>query len=86
MKIFKFRILTFAVLLSVIGIGAAARTFDDETVRYKVMFKWGLINKQAGLVDITLKSEGDKYYSILTAASDPWADHFYKVRDTLTTI
>ena len=28
MKIFKFRILTFAVLLSVIGIGAAARTFD----------------------------------------------------------
>lgn len=58
--------------------------FPDETLTYKVMFKWGLVNKQAGTVDITLRSSGDRYNAILTARTDPWADRFYKVRDTLT--
>lgn len=59
------------------------RVFPDENLTYKVMFKWGLINKQAGDVAITLSTKGDRYYATLTAKSASWADHVYKVRDTL---
>ena len=72
----------FSAFLSIAS--GSKPTFPDETLSYKVMFKWGLVNKQAGTVDITLRSEGDRYCSILTARTDPWADHFYRVRDTLT--
>lgn len=75
----------FALLVifaSVISV-TCAKDFADETVNYKVMFKWGLINKQAGTVSIQLKNAGKHYQSELTAASAPWADRFYKVRDTL---
>ncbi len=61
----------------------AAVDFADETLHYKVMFKWGLINKQAGTVAIRLDNQPDKYVSRLTAASASWADKFYRVRDTL---
>ncbi len=60
-----------------------ALTFADETISYKVMYKWGLINKQAGHATITLRNQGDRYVTQLTAASEPWADHFFEVRDTL---
>lgn len=62
---------------------ASEHEFADETIRYKVMYKWGLINKQAGTVAISLKNDDDKYYSQLEAASASWADRLYKVRDTL---
>lgn len=62
---------------------AVNHTFKDESLPYKVMFKWGLINKQAGDVTINLTSKGNKYYATLTAKSASWADHVYKVRDTL---
>ena len=66
------------------ALGAAANTFSPETLHYKVMFKWGLINKKAGTVAINIghHPEGG-YASRLTAASAPWADKFYRVRDTL---
>ena len=48
------------------------------------MFKWGLINKKAGVVSITLAEDGDKYSSRLTGTSASWADRFFKVRDTLS--
>lgn len=57
--------------------------FADETISYKVMYKWGLINKKAGTVDVSLSNDGDYYKCRLTAASASWADDFYKVRDTL---
>ena len=42
------------LLFAAMAIGAYANhTFTDETVRYKVMYKWGLINKQAGTATIT---------------------------------
>lgn len=68
------------------GLAATARSFDDETLRYKVLYRWGLINKTAGYADIRmLPGGGDMCYAQLTAASEPWADKFYKVRDTLKT-
>lgn len=72
------------LLFAAIAIAASAtHTFHDETVRYKVMYKWGLINKQAGTATITIRDRGDYYSTQLTARSEPWADHFYMVRDTL---
>lgn len=64
----------------------AARSFDNESLRYKVLYRWGLINKTAGYADIRmLPGGGEMCYAQLTAASEPWADKFYKVRDTLKT-
>lgn len=54
-----------------------------ETLTYRVMFKWGLINKQAGTAVLTLSNDRLHYHSMLTAASEPWADRVFKVRDTL---
>lgn len=62
---------------------ATARTFANETLNYKVMYKWGLINKQAGSATFSLKNSDDRYKLTLTAASASWADHIYRVRDTL---
>lgn len=61
----------------------SAATFSNETLRYKVMFKWGLINSQAGNATLQLKDNGNNYKAMLVAASEPWADRIYKVRDTL---
>lgn len=48
------------------------------------MYKWGLINKQAGSVTIDTRSSGDGFFtSELTGRSASWADHLYSVRDTL---
>lgn len=68
------------------SVSVCAMTFADESIDYKVKYKWGLINKQAGHATLTLKNTGDKYTVQLTAASEPWADRFYQVRDTLNGI
>ena len=60
-----------------------AQTFNDETITYKVMYKWGLINKQAGDAALSIKTVGNNYETQLVAKSAPWADQFYVVRDTL---
>ncbi len=60
--------------------------FKNESINYKVMFKWGMVNKQAGHATLTIRNNGSQYYTQLTAASESWADHFYKVRDTLNGI
>jgi len=84
----KFRLLSISliVLLSTF-LSASARTFDNEQLRYKVLYRWGLINKTAGYATLRmLPGGGETCTAQLTAASEPWADHFYKVRDTLTSV
>lgn len=61
----------------------AASQSDSETFNYKVMYKWGLVNKQAGRATLTLNDDGSGYVMRLTGRSESWADHFYRVRDTL---
>ncbi len=58
--------------------------FANENLHYKVLFKWGLINKVAGYADLSLTADKDTYKAVLTARSASWADHFYSLRDTLT--
>ena len=57
--------------------------FQNETLRYVVTYKWGVIHKDAGDAVLRLKNSGGKYNIVLTARSKPWADKIYSVRDTL---
>lgn len=80
--------LLFSALFFALGLRAAGTTAykpdGRETLTYKVMFKWGLINKKAGTATLTLRPQGNGgFVTTLTAASAPWADKFYCVRDTL---
>lgn len=62
---------------------AKAAGLAPETLTYKVMFKWGLINKKAGTARLSLRQGPASYEATMAAASAPWADRIYKVRDTL---
>lgn len=72
-------------LFSLQGIASPHKidTMPEETLSYKVMFKWGLINKKAGHASLMLRHGNDCYEAKLAAASEPWADKFFMVRDTL---
>lgn len=82
------RLKLYTLILSILSslMSLTAATFSDESLDYKVMYKWGLINKQAGHATLTLRNQGDQYITQLTAASEKWADRFYMVRDTLNGI
>lgn len=75
-----------AALILLLGVWtgvAASRPLANETVGYRIMYKWGLIHKQAGSAEISLKSTRDGYSSQLVAHSAKWVDKFFTVRDTL---
>lgn len=76
----------FLLLFVAIGLAVSAANVapDGESLNYRVMFKWGLINKQAGRVNMRVVY-GDKgmFDAILTARTEKWADNIYQVRDTL---
>lgn len=78
-----FKSIVVILLVALAGGLFHASAFADEELYYKVKYKWGLINKQAGHATLTLRNVGCDYIVKLTAASEPWADHFFKVRDTL---
>ena len=74
------------LLLFVAGISfySGARVTDGESIDYRVMYKWGLVNKQAGTVNLsTRRADAGSIKARLTARSEKWADEFYAVRDTL---
>lgn len=62
---------------------AASPSYTDENLSYKVTYKWGLIQKQAGSAEFVLKKDHTGYNAELTARTLPWADHIFQVRDTL---
>lgn len=78
------RFLFTAILAFFISLGALAST--TEKFNYVVTYKWGLIQKDAGDVEITRKPSGDGYELKLVAKTKPWADRIYKVRDTLVSV
>ena len=89
MKLLSILAISAALAFSCVESSALTRdthsqnVFENETLNYKVMFKWGLINKQAGRATLTLRNTPHTYVSQLTARSESWADNFYCVRDTL---
>ena len=80
------RLLILLNLLSVFTIATFASGNSYETLHYKVKYHWGLIDKTAGRATFTLrKGTNGQSYAEMVARTEPWADHFYKVRDTLQT-
>lgn len=61
----------------------AATPFQNETLKYVISYKWGLIHKDAGDATLSLRKNGSNYNVMLTAKTKPWADKIYQVRDTL---
>ena len=78
------RLLYILALIIVAGLSVSAN--NTEKLNYVVTYKWGLIQKDAGDVEITKKEKGDKYELKLIAKTKPWADKIYKLRDTLVSI
>ena len=76
--------LLFALLLAV-AVTSPANAFDlpDEDLNYIVLYKWGLINKDAASATLSLRSDGSDYRAQLAASTLPWADKVFRVRDTL---
>ncbi len=64
---------------------AQAISLQNETIKYKVIYKWGLVHKQAGTATLKLTRSGGKYNAIAIGRSASWADKIYKLRDTLRT-
>lgn len=69
--------------IAVASFSAQASEIKEETLHYKVMFRWGLVHKQAGRATLTLKNSGAHFTAALYARSEKWADRFFSVRDTL---
>ena len=76
MKTLMLRLIIGLVAIAASNVAIAVTHFNDETLNYKVIYKWGLINKQAGHAKLTLKNVGEDYVVQLTAASEPWADKY----------
>lgn len=57
----------------------------NERLNYDVMFKWGIIEKTAGEVNLLTAPEDDSdfFMSVLTGRSVDLADNIYTVNDTL---
>lgn len=79
----RFRLFFSLICLTAFSLFVSAAGLTDETLKYTVSYKWGLIHKDAGTATLTLRNNGFNYNLKLTAASKPWADKIYKVRDTL---
>lgn len=79
MRFFSIILMAAAALLA----KAAAPTYTDENLNYRVTYKWGFIQKQAGSANFMLRKTPQHYVAKLTARTQPWADHIFMVRDTI---
>ena len=75
-------VLLFSFLIIFVGVAFAS----TEKLNYVVTYKWGLIQKDAGDVEITRKPKGNNYELRLVAKTKPWADKIYRLRDTLVSV
>ncbi|MCM1310461.1 MAG: DUF3108 domain-containing protein [Bacteroides sp.] len=72
------------LLLWVVTAFCGIPEYTNEDLSYRVTYKWGFIQKQAGSASFSLKEHADHYSAVLTARTQPWADKIFQVRDTLT--
>lgn len=73
-------------MLIVYGNASADTKFADETLKYVITYKWGLITKDSGDATLSIKNKGSQYYIQLTGKTRPWADGLFRVRDTLVSV
>ena len=58
----------------------------SETLNYVISYKWGLIHKDSGEAKIVCTPTPQGYELHLYGKTKPWADHVFKVRDTLISV
>lgn len=81
------RHIIFLILTAMTAVSLHAINFSHETLNYRVTYKWGLIQKNAGTASLRLDHDGGELYTgVLTSQSDRWADRIYSVRDTLISV
>ncbi len=75
----------YLTLLLIAAVAGQMLAYDlpDEDLHYSILYKWGLINKQAATAVLSLRSDGQHYHAKLAAKTVPWADRVFRVRDTL---
>ena len=78
----KLRIILVLMALTVMS-GASAASLGNETLQYKILYKWGLVHKTAARATLKLTHSGANYNARLYAKTEPWADRVYHLRDTL---
>ena len=86
MKAFVKIIMAAVCAVAAYSTASADTKFADETLKYVITYKWGLITKDSGDATLSLKNQGNKYYIKLTGKTRPWADDLFKVRDTLVSV
>ncbi len=76
--------LLFALLLAV-AVTSPANAFDlpDEDLNYIVLYKWGLINKDAASATPVTAQRRLRLSRAARSSTLPWADKVFRVRDTL---
>jgi len=72
-----------SISMTSLHVAHAASPFSNETLRYVISYKWGLLHKDAGDATLSLRRNGETYSVMLAAKTKPWADKIYRVRDTL---
>lgn len=82
MKKYLFSIITLFILSNILSQSYGA-SFQNETLKYVIQYKWGLVHKDAGEATLSLRRNGNNYNIMLAARTQPWADKIYQVRDTL---
>jgi len=73
-----------ALIVCVISAFGKIPEYTNEDLSYRVTYKWGFIQKQAGSARFLLKKHPDRYSALLVARTQPWADRIFQVRDTLS--
>jgi len=87
MKLLRIFLLSLAAMLWTV-IQASNISLPNEDLNYRVMFKWGLINKKAGSARLKMRYDpkANTYTATVYARSEPWADRVYELRDTLSSV
>ena len=81
----KLRSLLLTLITIVTSLDSIAK--DVETLSYKVVYRWGIVNKQAGRATFINEFDNDGICrAMMYARTEPWADRLYSVRDTLKSI
>lgn len=75
--------LLYFIIVAVAAI-ASIPEYTNEELTYRVTYKWGFIQKQAGSARFNLTKHNDHYSAWLEARTQPWADKIFQVRDTLS--
>lgn len=83
MKYLKKLLLIILLLVATLP-KANAWDVPKESLSYDIMYKWGLVNKKTGTVTVRTETpKNGRFKAQLTGSTAPWADHIYKLRDTL---